>query len=112
MAVVPCRHKDGGLCNEPDPVGRAGATVLVTQGNLSLLSEPLADQLFPEGIDLKEEKFVTEINMSQEAFMAEVFKSVFSPEPSNLQRSMVSAIGQGDGVIVLCDCDHMYLYTI
>lgn len=112
MAVVPCRHNDGGLCNEPDPLGRAGATVLVSQGNLSLLSEPLAGQLFPEGVRLEAERFVTEINMSQEKFMQEVFESVFSPEPSNLQRTMVRAIGQDDGVIVLCDCDHMYLYKI
>ncbi|WP_405761848.1 hypothetical protein [Streptomyces sp. NBC_00045] len=112
MAVVPCRHNDGGLCNEPDSVGSAGATVLVTQGNLSLLSQPLVDQLFPEGIHLKEDRFVTELTMPQDVFMAEVFQSIFSPEQSKLQRDVVREIGEGDGVIVLCDCDHMYLYKI
>ncbi|GAA3010952.1 hypothetical protein [Streptomyces fulvorobeus] len=112
MAVVPCRHNDGGLCTEPDSVVSAGATVLVKQGNLSLLSQPLAALLFPEGIQLKTDRFATEIKMPREVFMAEVFESIFSPEESSLQRELVRAIGTGDGVIVHCDCDHIYLYGI
>lgn len=111
MAVVPCRRNDGGLCKEPDLADSAPAA-LVMEGNISLVSQPLINRLFPDGFELESGNGVFLAEMSDEQYTANVYEAMFTPDRTPLQYALLEAIGDDDGVLVACDCGHRYVYRI
>lgn len=107
MPVVRCPQGDNGLCFRPDgstPV----PTVLVSQGEISLLSHSLTTQLFPDGIKVDSSRALLVGEYSDEAFKDEIYDSVFQPEPSRLQLAIQETMGDDDGILVLCSCGHVF----
>jgi hypothetical protein len=111
MAAIPCRLNDGGLCHDPNQA-RSTPTVLVTEGNISLLSQPMVNRIFPEGLQLEPSDSRALLEVPDERFVADMIDSVLLPEVSQLQIAVMDAIGQDDGVIVSCSCGHRWVYRI
>ena len=111
MPVIQCPMGDNGICQQPGPSEQAPAAV-VTEGNISLLSQSLVNRLFPDGLPLNPEQAFQIEGITKDKYMTEILDSIFRPDLSKLQQTLMSTIGDSDGVLVPCSCGHLFVYRM